>query len=111
MPQYYGEIFMSSIKNCLSTVIEPSDDLVKQFAGYLLGSITDHSDLLIISPKDGLIRIEYDLAVAIQLLEITFPEANYIEFSLHYDTESDEFDFLPTNHFTDQLTDKMRELE
>ena len=102
---------MSKINNCLSTVIEPSEDLVKQFAAYLLGSITDHSDLLIISPKDGLIRIEDDLAVAIQLLEITYPEANYIEYSIHYDTDSDEFDFLPTNDFTQILTSKMRDLE
>ncbi|MFY0658114.1 MAG: hypothetical protein JXR12_15355 [Neptunomonas phycophila] len=102
---------MSKINNCLSTVIEPCEDLVKQFAGYLLGSITDHSDLLIISPKDGLVRIEDDLAVAIQLLEITYPEANYIEYSIHYDTDSDEFDFLPTNDFTQILTSKMRDLE
>lgn len=102
---------MSKINNCLSTIYTPSDELTKQFAGYLLGAITDHSELLIISPKDGLIRIEDDLAVAIQLLEITFPEAAYIEFSLNYDTESEEFDFLPTNQFTSLLTDQMRDLE
>ena len=102
---------MSNISNCLSTIIQPSDELARQFTGYLLGAITDHSDILIISPEDGLIKIQDDLNVAITLLDITFAEAIYIRYTLEYDLDSEELQFTPTNQFTELLADKMRELE
>lgn len=96
--------------DCFSTVIEPCEELVLQFASYLLGAVSDNSDILIINPEDGLIKIEDDLTVAISLLDISMPEANYIEYSLHYDEDTESFDFLPCNAFTQILVDKMRQL-
>ena len=97
--------------DCFSTVLEPSEELILQFTSFLLHAITDNSDILIINPTDGLIRIEEELDVALTLLDISFPESTYIEYSLAYDTDTDEFDFLPLNSFTQILVDAMRNLE
>ena len=97
--------------DCFSTVMEPSNELILQFTSYLLGAVTDNSDILIINPKEGLLKIQEDLDIAIQLLDISMPEATYIEYSLNYDTDTDEFDFLPTNAFTQILVDKMRQID
>lgn len=102
---------MSKVTSCLSTIIQPSDELVKQFANYLLGAIADHSDILIISPDDGLVKIEEELEIARMLIEIAYPEISYLKYTLHYDKETEELDFLPSNQFTEQLVDRMRELE
>lgn len=101
----------STIKQCFSTVIDPDEQLARQFSNYLFGAITDYSDILIINPSDGLIKIQEDLNIAIQLLEITYPESLYIKFDIEYDSATDEMEFIPLNEFTDKLTDIMQDFQ